>query len=285
MHKNTIKKYIICKSNYLLFSSYLIIVVVHICLSKINEYNAYKYKTFAINNFIISKKNQKKIIKQRNNNLLYVTWYNKIKITNSIQNAESNFHKYVKLLKYYRHVPINKHDNLLFVNNYIKNTNHQNIIIKNNISYKLYDTISLNSLICFLTTKKRLRVSSNFSMHRLNPITGHIRPHRGIDIALPTDTPIFAINKGEVIIVKTGNISSAGNYVAIFHKNGYITRYMHMNKIFVRKGQKIKYGDTIGLSGNTGYSTGPHLHFELWINNKAIDPLKVHLPIKSIIIK
>ncbi|CUX95982.1 Murein DD-endopeptidase MepM [Candidatus Gullanella endobia] len=125
-------------------------------------------------------------------------------------------------------------------------------------------------------TVKQFRVSSNFNLKRLNPVTGVISPHRGVDFAVPIGTPLLAVGDGEVIVSKRDN--TAGNYVTIRHGRQYITRYMHLKKLFVKPGQKVKRGDRIALSGNTGRSTGPHLHYELWINHKAVNPLTAKLP-------
>lgn len=126
-------------------------------------------------------------------------------------------------------------------------------------------------------TARRYRVSSNFNPHRLNPVTGKIAPHRGVDFAVPIGTPVISVGDGEVIRVnKKGG--SGGNYVAIRHGRQYMTRYMHLSRILVTPGQKIKRGQRIALSGNTGRSTGPHLHYEIWNNNVAVNPLTANLP-------
>lgn len=125
-------------------------------------------------------------------------------------------------------------------------------------------------------TTKQFRVSSHFNPRRLNPVTGNIVPHRGVDFAMPEGTPILAVGDGEVVISKNG--SETGNYVAIRHGRQYMTRYMHLKKSLVKPGQQIKRGDRIALSGNTGRSTGPHLHYEMWINQQAVNPLTANLP-------
>ena len=125
-------------------------------------------------------------------------------------------------------------------------------------------------------TVKQYRVSSNFNPRRLNPVTGRIAPHKGVDFALPIGTPVLAVGDGEVVMAKNGG--AAGNYVAIRHGRQYMTRYMHLKKVLVKPGQKVKRGDRIALSGNTGRSTGPHLHYEIWINNQAVNPLTAKLP-------
>ncbi|MGD8105784.1 murein DD-endopeptidase MepM [Pantoea sp. FN0302] len=125
-------------------------------------------------------------------------------------------------------------------------------------------------------TVKQYRVSSNFNPRRLNPVTGRVAPHKGVDFAVPVGTPVLAVGDGEVVQAKRS--SGAGNYVAIRHGRQYMTRYMHMKKLLVKPGDKVKRGDRIGLSGNTGRSTGPHLHYEIWINNQAVNPLTAKLP-------
>lgn len=125
-------------------------------------------------------------------------------------------------------------------------------------------------------TARQFRVSSNFNPRRLNPVTGRIAPHRGVDFAMPQGTPVLAVGDGEVVMAKRSG--AAGYYVAIRHGRTYTTRYMHLRKILVKPGQKIKRGDRIALSGNTGRSTGPHLHYEVWINQQAVNPLTAKLP-------
>lgn len=119
------------------------------------------------------------------------------------------------------------------------------------------------------------RISSNFNLKRLNPITRQISPHAGIDFAVPVGTPVLSVGDGEVIISKYGKI--AGNYIGIKHNHQCVTRYMHLQKILVKLGQKVKKGDQIALSGNTGRSTGPHLHFEVWINHRPVNPLTTNI--------
>ena len=125
-------------------------------------------------------------------------------------------------------------------------------------------------------TARQFRVSSNFNPRRLNPVTGRIAPHRGVDFAMPQGTPVLAVGDGEVVMAKRSG--AAGYYVAIRHGRTYTTRYMHLRKLLVKPGQKVKRGDRIALSGNTGRSTGPHLHYEVWINQQAVNPLTAKLP-------
>lgn len=125
-------------------------------------------------------------------------------------------------------------------------------------------------------TSRQFRVSSNFNPRRLNPVTGRIAPHKGVDFAMPQGTPVLAVGDGEVVVAKRSG--AAGYYVAVRHGRTYTTRYMHLRKLLVKEGQKVKRGDRIALSGNTGRSTGPHLHYEVWINQQAVNPLTAKLP-------
>ena len=125
-------------------------------------------------------------------------------------------------------------------------------------------------------TARQFRVSSNFNPRRLNPVTGRVAPHRGVDFAMPQGTPVLSVGDGEVVVAKRSG--AAGYYVAVRHGRTYTTRYMHLRKLLVKPGQKVKRGDRIALSGNTGRSTGPHLHYEVWINQQAVNPLTAKLP-------
>ncbi len=141
------------------------------------------------------------------------------------------------------------------------------------------DAFSLAHSFMRFPIMQKYRISSKFNLNRLHPITKRIIPHRGIDLAVPIGTPVLAVGDGEVVVRKTDNV--AGNYVTIRHNRQYVTRYMHLKKLLVQPGQKVKRGERIALSGNTGRSTGPHLHFEVWINQKAVNPLTVQLSLKD----
>jgi murein DD-endopeptidase MepM/ murein hydrolase activator NlpD len=95
--------------------------------------------------------------------------------------------------------------------------------------------------------------------------------HYGMDFTAPTGTEIYATGDGVVVNVERKR-SGYGYNIVIDHGYGYRTRYAHMSKYIVRKGQKIKRGEVIGYVGNTGTSTGPHLHYEVEKNGKKINP-------------
>ena len=121
------------------------------------------------------------------------------------------------------------------------------------------------------------KVSSPFNPHRWHPIRGIYRPHYGTDFTAPIGTKVYAPANGTVL--KTSyQRGGAGYYIIIKHTGGYSTVYMHLSKALVRTGQQVSQGQVIALSGNTGGSTGPHLHYEVRINGRAVDAMRVDLP-------
>lgn len=114
------------------------------------------------------------------------------------------------------------------------------------------------------------RVSSNFNMRRLHPITKKVRPHRGIDYAAPTGTPIYTVGDG--IVQSSGYSKSNGNFIIIRHGEIYTTKYLHLQKKHVKKGQRVNQGQIIGKVGCTGLCTGPHLHYEFLLNGVHRNP-------------
>lgn len=112
-------------------------------------------------------------------------------------------------------------------------------------------------------------ISSGFG-YRRDPFTRRGAMHRGLDFKGPIGAPIYAAAKGRVSFV--GRKSGYGKVVEITHGNGLTTRYAHMSKFVAKRGQPVEAGDVIGAIGNTGRSTGPHLHFEVRINDRAVNP-------------
>tara|TARA_Y100000816_G_scaffold290084_1_gene277952 strand:+ start:145 stop:1437 length:1293 start_codon:yes stop_codon:yes gene_type:complete len=121
------------------------------------------------------------------------------------------------------------------------------------------------------------RLSSSFGM-RKHPIDGFNKMHRGTDFAAPMGTPIMASGNG--VIKKAGWCGGGGNCVVIKHNSTYQTVYAHMSKFAkgIRKGSRVKQGQTIGYVGSTGKSTGPHLHYEVIVNGKRINSQTLKLP-------
>jgi murein DD-endopeptidase MepM/ murein hydrolase activator NlpD len=112
-------------------------------------------------------------------------------------------------------------------------------------------------------------ISSPFG-YRSNPFTGLRTYHSALDIAVPLGTKVKATRAGTV--ADTGYNSVFGNYIILKHSSGYQSLYGHLSAIGVREGQSVDQGAVIGNSGNTGESTGPHLHFSIFQNGKALDP-------------
>lgn len=113
------------------------------------------------------------------------------------------------------------------------------------------------------------RLTSGYG-YRTHPISGVRTFHNGIDIAAPSGTAVYAYASGTVITVNQNN--TLGKYIAVDHGNGLVTRYLHLSKFNVSIGDKVSTGDRIGSVGNTGYSTGAHLHFEVLKNGTYQDP-------------
>lgn len=121
------------------------------------------------------------------------------------------------------------------------------------------------------------RISSPFNPRRLHPVTRRIAPHKGVDFSLRVGTPVIAPADGVVQHVAY-QANGAGRYIKIRHGGQYTTVYMHLSRPLVRVGQAVKKGERIALSGNTGRSTGPHLHYEFHINGQPVNPMTVKLP-------
>jgi murein DD-endopeptidase MepM/ murein hydrolase activator NlpD len=121
------------------------------------------------------------------------------------------------------------------------------------------------------------RFSSGFGMRR-HPILRRYRMHSGIDWAAPTGTPIIAAGNG--VVEKVGTRAGYGRSIEIRHANGYETTYNHMSGYArgIGPGDRVRQGQVVGYVGSTGLSTGPHLHFEVLVNGRFVDPMKIRLP-------
>lgn len=114
-------------------------------------------------------------------------------------------------------------------------------------------------------------LTSQFSRNRAHPLLHISRPHEGIDVAAPMGAPIIAPASG--VVTTVGYENGYGNTVEIDHGNGIVTRYAHCSRIDVRKGQRVTRGQRIAAVGSSGLATGPHLHYEIHINGKVVNPL------------
>ena len=122
------------------------------------------------------------------------------------------------------------------------------------------------------------RISSKYSHSRLHPILKIRRPEYGVDYTAPIGTPVETIGDGKVIKIAYDN--SSGRMVKIRHNSIYTTAYLHLSRYNkgIRTGARVKQGDVIGYVGSSGLSTGPHLDFRFYKNNRPVDPLKVEAP-------
>ena len=140
-----------------------------------------------------------------------------------------------------------------------------------------YTPAGLSMRKTFLRTPLDIfRISSGFNLRRKHPIHKKIKAHRGVDYAAPRGTPVYAAGDGKV--TATGYSKANGNYVFIQHGQTYVTKYLHLNKRKVRKGQNVRQRQLIGTVGSTGYATGPHLHYEFLVNGVHRNPRTVKLP-------
>jgi murein DD-endopeptidase MepM/ murein hydrolase activator NlpD len=122
------------------------------------------------------------------------------------------------------------------------------------------------------------RITSGYGMRR-HPILGYRRMHAGIDFRAGQGTPIYAVTDGTVQFA--GRNGGHGNYVKINHGSGLATGYAHMSRIAVSSGARVSRGQVIGYVGSTGLSTGPHLHYEVFRNGKAVNPTSIAFVTRS----
>ena len=116
------------------------------------------------------------------------------------------------------------------------------------------------------------RISSRFGM-RFHPIFQKSKHHNGIDVACRVGSPVRAVLSG--VVSRAGKWGGYGKLIEVRHPHEDMkTRYGHLSRSLVREGARVKRGDVIGYSGNTGVSTAPHLHFELWHQSRVVDPLR-----------
>jgi len=122
------------------------------------------------------------------------------------------------------------------------------------------------------------RISSNFNLRRKHPLYKRTMPHRGIDYAAPTGTPILSSGTGRIQSVSKS--SANGNFIVVQHGEEFVTKYLHLSRFArgIRRGNKVEQGQVIGFVGSTGWATGPHLHYEFLVNGVHKNPRTVKLP-------
>lgn len=157
-------------------------------------------------------------------------------------------------------------------------TKEKNIAAYLHIDGNYYDKLGKPVSQSFLRypTKYNTQISSHFNPERKHPVSKRDMPHNGTDFFANTGTNVIATSDGIVKIARSHPI--AGKYLVIEHGHQLLTRYLHNSKLLVKKGDKVKKGQLIAKSGRSGRVTGPHIHYELWVNGKAINPMKAILP-------
>ena len=156
-----------------------------------------------------------------------------------------------------------------------RNHNHNAFLCENG---NYYDQDGESMMRAFMRhpTAQRFRISSSFNPNRRHPVTGRVAPHNGVDFATPRGTPVLSTADG--VVTRVRNHPFAGKYIEIEHGTKYVTRYLHLDRFLVRRGERVEKGQRIALSGNTGRSTGPHLHFELHVRGRPVNPMTAELP-------
>ncbi|MEX1238272.1 MAG: M23 family metallopeptidase [Cyclobacteriaceae bacterium] len=151
---------------------------------------------------------------------------------------------------------------------YIESKSQDEVVNLAEKKEKLYASIPA---IQPVSNKQLIALASGFGL-RIHPVYKVKKMHNGIDFAASIGTPVYATADGTIMKVDV-RFSGYGKMVEIDHGFGYRTRYAHMHDFAVKRGQNIKRGDLIGYVGNTGLSTAPHLHYEVFINDQRVDPV------------
>ena len=143
--------------------------------------------------------------------------------------------------------------------------------------FEYFDDKGKNLRRAFLLSPVQFsRISSRYNLRRKIAYYGRVRPHYGTDFAAPVGTPIRSTADGRV--VKSGYTKGNGYYVTVSHNASYSTQYLHMKKRGLKVGTYVKQGDKIGEVGMTGFTSGPHVCYRFWKNNRQVDPFKQKLP-------
>ena len=112
-----------------------------------------------------------------------------------------------------------------------------------------------------------------FNLRRMHPVLGYIRPHKGIDLGCDRGTPVYATGDAVVEVASSGGNGGYGHMVLLNHEFGYKTRYAHLSKVLVQPGERVARGQVIAETGNTGISSGPHLHYEVIHKGMPVNPI------------
>lgn len=181
--------------------------------------------------------------------------------------------KILFLIEYYQNDDDDIVNENIVYSDLITNGKKHSIVLFENKYYKI-DGSGVKGM--FLKTPiDGARLSSGFSRNRKHPILGYSRAHLGVDFAAPTGTPIYSSADG--VVQEIGRSGGCGTNVYVRHANGYKTRYCHLSRFAknLHVGKKVSQKEIIGYVGMTGLATGPHLHYEILLNNKHINPVTI----------
>jgi len=156
-------------------------------------------------------------------------------------------------------------------NIYLQSKSFEELI---SLAYRKEDMLRSIPAILPISNKDLTRTASGFGL-RVHPIYKIIKFHAGMDFTAPTGTDVYATGNGTIAAV-TPSRRGLGNHIIIDHGFGYQTVYAHLDRFNVRKGQKVSRGDVIGFVGSTGLSVAPHLHYEVKLNGKNVDPVNYY---------
>ncbi len=211
-------------------------------------------------------------IKQRDNNLYRVILQAE-PIADDVRNAGGNVARYDELLR----MPdgelvasLTRKVDLLYRNLYVQNNSFDELV---DLAYQQEDRIKHLPAIQPVSNKDLKHTASGYGW-RVDPIYNTRKFHEGMDFSAAIGTPVYAT--GNAVVKETGWQQGYGNTIVLDHGYGYITRYAHLSKILVSKGQQVVRGENIGKVGNTGKSTGPHLHYEVIYKGQVQNPVNYY---------
>lgn len=211
-------------------------------------------------------------IKQRDNNLYRVILQAE-PIADDVRNAGGNVARYDELLR----MPdgelvasLTRKVDLLYRNLYVQNNSFDELV---DLAYQQEDRIKHLPAIQPVSNKDLKHTASGYGW-RVDPIYNTRKFHEGMDFSAAIGTPVYAT--GNAVVKETGWQQGYGNTIVLDHGYGYITRYAHLSKILVTKGQQVVRGENIGKVGNTGKSTGPHLHYEVIYKGQVQNPVNYY---------
>ncbi|HAU8252527.1 TPA: peptidoglycan DD-metalloendopeptidase family protein [Vibrio vulnificus] len=163
-------------------------------------------------------------------------------------------------------------NNQTYISSFYYMGSKREIFIINDGKYNAYDEYGKplsNEFYYSYPLEKKYKISSGFDLQRKHPITGQVTAHLGTDYIVPIGTSVYSIADG--VVVKAQYNRFAGNYINIRHSNGSISRYLHLSRYTVQVGNIVSKGELIGLTGNSGRTTGPHLHLELIVDGVPVN--------------